>query len=240
MTSFLTPQFFSIYPILFVATIIQGGIGFGFAMVAAPLIMLIQPQLIPGPLMVAALFINLIMSFFDRQSTDYKTVIWLLLGYFPGLMLGGFLLILFTPRQTALLFGFLVLLAVTLSLCGFKLTISRKTLIPAGMLSSLMNITTTMGGPPVALVLQNLPGQSLRTTLALFFSIGNIATLISLASIQRFDWISMIKGILLLPPILLGLWMARYFIPWLDKGKTRQAVLILAAVSGLMVIWQQF
>ena len=224
-----------VYLILFCASTVQGSVGFGFGLIAAPLLLLIQPQLLPGPLIVAALSLTLIMSVRGRRLVAYPLIPWLLLGFFPGLWLGAWLLQILSPRQTSLLFGSLILAAVAISCLGWRPQPKPLTLIPAGLFSALLSITTTMGGPPVALALQTLPGARFRHTLALYFTLAALLTLFALATIQWVGEREIFLGLALIPPVFLGIKVSGYFSRWLDQGRTRATILIVAALAGLMV-----
>ncbi|MBF0194527.1 MAG: sulfite exporter TauE/SafE family protein [Magnetococcales bacterium] len=218
-------------------TIIQGAVGFGFALVAAPILMLIQPDLVPGPITLAGLLLSLTMAIRERKAADLHNLIWLFIGFIPGLALGALFLQTLLESTLSLLFGFLVLTAVALSSNGIIIKQqSRIMTIPAGILSGIMNITTSMGGPPVALLYQNATGPKFRGTLAIFFFTGSLLTLFGLNQIGRMGEVEFIKGVYLIPAVALGLLLSKPAANWLDKGKTRYAVLIIAALSGVSVI----
>ncbi|MBF0584724.1 MAG: sulfite exporter TauE/SafE family protein, partial [Magnetococcales bacterium] len=165
-------QWALICAVLFCATVVQGSVGFGFGLIAAPLFLLIQPQLLPGPLIIAALTLTVTMAIRGWRLVEYGVVPWLLLGFLPGLWLGATLLQHLSTQQTAFLFGFLVLSAVAISASGWQPQRKPHTLVPAGFFSAILSITTTMGGPPIALALQTMPGERFRYTLAFFFTLA--------------------------------------------------------------------
>lgn len=231
-----TFQWFLVGCILFCATVVQGSVGFGFGLIAAPLCMLIFPELLPGPMIVAGLLLNIAVVLRGWRLIEYGLLPWLMLGFLPGLWLGAVLLQILTVQQTAFLFGFLVLSAVGMSVWGWQPRLGPVTLVPAGLFSAILSITTTMNGPPIALALQTLPGARFRHTLALFFTLAGFLTLASLAMIQRFGSDEIWRGVKLMPPILLGLGVSRFVSRWLDAGKTQTAILLVAALSGVAVI----
>ncbi|MBF0444775.1 MAG: sulfite exporter TauE/SafE family protein [Magnetococcales bacterium] len=230
-------DYFFIFFALLCGTIIQGAVGFGFALVAAPILMLLQPDLVPGPITFAGLLLSLTMALRERKAVDYQNLIWLFLGFLPGLTLGALFLQTFTQSTLSLLFGFLVLTAVALSSNGIKIHQQNRLItIPAGILSGIMNITTSMGGPPIALIYQNVSGPKFRGTLAIFFFTGSLLTIFGLNQIGRMGELEFINGLYLTPAVALGLLLSQPAADWLDKGKTRYAVLIIAALSGVSVI----
>ncbi|MBF0380935.1 MAG: sulfite exporter TauE/SafE family protein [Magnetococcales bacterium] len=218
-------------------TVIQGAVGFGFALVAAPILMLLQPELVPGPITFAGLLLSLTMAIRERKAADLQNLVWLFIGFLPGLTIGAFFMLTLAHNTLSLLFGFLVLTAVALSTRGIKVNQhSNLMTIPAGILSGIMNITTSMGGPPVALLYQNAAGPKFRATLAIFFFTGSLLTLFGLNQIGRMGETEFIHGLYLTPAVVTGLFLAQPAARWLDKGKTRLAVLTIAALSGVTVI----
>ncbi len=216
---------------------VQGAVGFGFALVAAPVLMVLQPNLVPGPITLAGLLLSFSMAYRERKSIQFKSLLQLFVGFIPGLFLGATLLTTLSSRTLSLLFGLLVLLAVLLSLA--RLPLPEKSLLatlPAGILSGIMNITTSMGGPPVALLFQNEPGPRFRGTLALFFFLGSLMTLMGLNQIGKMGEAELWEGVALVPAVVVGLLLAQPAACWLDQGKTRQGVLTMATLSGIGVI----
>ncbi|MBF0583392.1 MAG: sulfite exporter TauE/SafE family protein, partial [Magnetococcales bacterium] len=104
------------------------------------------------------------------------------------------------------------------------------------LFSAILSVTTTMGGPPIALAVQSLPGLRFRHTLAFFFTLAGLLTLSSLTTIQRVGSTEIHQGVWLMPPVLLGIGISGFVGRWLDKGKTRRAILTVAALSGITVI----
>ena len=225
-----------VYLVLFCGATVQGSVGFGLGLVAAPILMLIQPQLLPGPLIVVGLVLTVVMAVRGWRFVEHVVIMWLLVGFLPGLWLGREVLQILSARQTDFLFGFLVLLAVGLSVVGWNPQRKPQVLIPAGLLSAILSMTTTVGGPPAALALQNMSGQRFRSTLALFFALSCVLTLLFLSSIQLFGPRTLLQGVGLMPPVILGLWVSGKVSRWLDQGKTRTAVLMVAVLSGMGVI----
>ena len=50
---------------------LQGAVGFGLGLLSVPLLILIEPDFIPGPLILAAFFLNILVSLRERQSVDF-------------------------------------------------------------------------------------------------------------------------------------------------------------------------
>jgi uncharacterized membrane protein YfcA len=102
-----------------------------------------------------------------------------------------------------------------------------------------MGTTAAVGGPPVALLLQNLPGARLRGTLSGVFLVGASVSLLALVLVGRFGREELTLALALLPGILLGFAISGVTAPILDRGYTRAAVLVLASVAALVAIGRQ-
>ena len=54
--------------LIFVGSFVQSSIGFGLAIVAAPLLFMISPSYVPAPVCLVALFISVLNAFKHRDS----------------------------------------------------------------------------------------------------------------------------------------------------------------------------
>lgn len=68
---------------------VQGSVGFGSALVAAPVLALLAPQLVPGPLIFSSLGLSFAAAMREHGSIDRRGVLLSSLGRLPGVVLGG-------------------------------------------------------------------------------------------------------------------------------------------------------
>jgi len=216
--------------------LIQAALGFGFALVAAPVLAVIAPQLVPGPVLLASCVLSAGVAARELRHIDVRGVGWALLGRVPGAWLGATALALASRSVVELIFGAIVLAAVWMSMAGPRVDRSNKTLVVAGMVSGVMGTMAAIGGPPIALVYQHEHGPRLRATLSAYFTLGSIVSVAALASAGQLDTRQLSQAALMLPPIAIGFACAGMARSWLDAGRTRVGVLIVAAVSGTAVI----
>lgn len=219
-----------------VGALLQGSVGFGLAMVAAPVLFLIDPRFVPAPLLVAALTLTVLTAYRDRAGIDLSGLQWALLGRVAGTAAGLFALTRLSGDRFILGFGVLVLIAVALSASGLHVKPNRGTLIGAGTLSGFMGTTTSIGGPPMALIYQHAPGTQLRGTLAGYFIVGISMSVAALAIIGRVGVQELWLALLLQPGIVVGFTASSKAVGRLDRRHTRPAVLTVAAVMALVVI----
>jgi uncharacterized membrane protein YfcA len=222
--------------VVLLGSVIQGSVGFGLGILAAPLLVLINPVLIPAPLLSAGLVLTLLVAKREHQSIDLHGVTWAVMGRIPGALLGAATLTVLPRRSTTLLVGVIVFIAVAMIGWGPKVRRTRKSLLGAGTISGFMGTTASMGGPPMVVMYRDDSGPRIRGTLSGFFVVGLIISLTTLAFIGRFGRQEMIAALALAPGIVIGFAISNYIAPVIDRGYTRTAVLVVSALAGLSVV----
>lgn len=159
--------------IVFAAAIVQTGLGLGFGLVAAPLLALLDPELVPAPALMLGLVTATLGAFRERAAIVWSEVWTGTGGRVAGVVLASVILAgLGDPESFALVFGVLIGAAVALSALGLRLRFTRPRLVGMAALSGLMGTITSVGAPPMAIVYQDRPGAAARPTLSAFFAIG--------------------------------------------------------------------
>lgn len=222
--------------VLAVGGTVQGSVGFGSLVVGAPLLVLIEPDLVPGPALLAAFALVVLIAYRDRAGIHVAGVGWMIVGRVPGTVLGGLAVAGLPERSLELVFGALLLLAVAMSASGLHLAPERPALLAAGALSGFMGTTTSVGGPPLALVYQRESGTTIRGTLNAMFVIGSLLSIVTLAAFGEFGRRELGAGLALVPGIVAGFLVSNRTAPRLDQGVIRAAVLIVAGGSALAVL----
>jgi uncharacterized membrane protein YfcA len=221
-----------------IGSCVQGALGFGFALIGAPVLVLIDPHLVPVPLSLASLLLSGGTSYRERGSID-TTVGWAMLGRVPGALVGAFAIAALPERPLAVTFGVLVLAAVAVSLSGWSVAPSARSLLAAGAISGFTGTTVAIDGPPMALVYQRARGATLRGTMSLYFLVGSVLSLAALAVFGKLGERELRAAIELVPFVAVGFALSGAVARALDRGYTRTAVLVLAAVSSLVLIAHQ-
>ena len=219
-----------------VGSLVQGVAGFGLALVTAPPLTLLDPVLVPGPIMASALLLTALMAWRERSEIHFAGIGWVYLGRLPGTALGALAVAALPARGLGLLIGAAVLLAVAMVASGWKITPTPSTLATAGLVSGLMGTASAIGGPPLAMVyLDSGPGR-LRGTLAGNFLLGTATSLAALALVGRFGARELAATGLLLPGVAAGYLLSNRALRALDRERLRRAVLALSTAGGLAVI----
>jgi uncharacterized membrane protein YfcA len=193
--------------VLVVASAVQGSVGFGAALLAAPVLLLIHPAFAPGPILVSNLVLTLLVVRREWSFVDFD-----------------------------LLFATLVLIAVGLSLPRGGFEHSARNLTVAGVASGLMGTLSSIGGPPVALVYQGVEPSRFRATLGVLLVLGASMSIAATWTVGRFGETEVALAGVLIPAAFVGFWLSRFGIRWMSGPRVRVAVLVLSSLAALGVL----
>ncbi len=222
--------------IITVGAIIQGSIGFGLGPFGVPLLLLIHPQFVPGPVLFSALFLNILMIRREGYAVKLNETFWALIGRVIGTILAALILKFIAKDILTLYFAAIVLFGCALSLSGLTLAINRINLSFVGLLSGFMGTTSSIGGPPMALLYQKSKGPRIRSALAAIFLIGTILSMLSLVVVDYFGSIELQLSFILLPGVWLGYWLSKFTTPIVDKGFVRPIVLSISVATAVILV----
>lgn len=218
--------------------LIQATGGIGFAMFAAPIVAIVRPDLVPGPMILMGGLVSLLIAIREFRSIDYRIAAFAVAGRIPGSIVAG-LAIGLAPRATfAIGFALLILAAVGLSLAGWRVRATPASLTVAGFGSGVMGTMTSVGAPPMGIVMQNLPASTLRATLAAFLVASAGVSLAVLAHAGRFGRHELEAGLALVVPMALGFAVSTPFVRRVDARRMRALVLGVSAVSAVVLLAQ--
>jgi hypothetical protein len=230
------PEYLVALAAVIVGAIAQGSVGFGFGMLAAPVLALVDEELVPGAVLLLGLTIAVAIAWSERGALDWLGIRWALVGRVFGTLAGAYAITRLDHDAMAIVLGALVLVAVIVSLTGWRVRPTTSTLVGTGMVSGVMGTLTSVGGPPMALVYQHEQAAKLRSTLAGFFVFGASLALVTLTVSGEVGQRQVVDGFILLPGLLVGLLLSRLLAPYLDRGWTRGAVLGLSAVTATALV----
>ncbi|EST19979.1 hypothetical protein N566_28380, partial [Streptomycetaceae bacterium MP113-05] len=131
--------------------LVQSCVGLGQGMVAAPVVIVVEPSLMPGGLLVANALMAMLTVTTDWRHIDWRGLGWALPARVVGSVGGAWVVAVMDPEPLGAAVGVMVLLAVAASLWGdVRVAIRPGTLVTAGTLSGVTGTATTIGGPPMA------------------------------------------------------------------------------------------
>ncbi|MFW5954185.1 MAG: sulfite exporter TauE/SafE family protein [Guyparkeria sp.] len=221
---------------VFAGAFLQGLAGYGIGTLSAPLLFLISPLFLPGPLILNAVLLTLLILWRSRAALAFRQVRFAIGGDIVGTILAVTTLAVLTTRGFDLVFGTLILLAVILSVAGLRPRLSARNSVVAGAASGYMGTITAVGGPPIALIYQNEKGPLVRANLSAFFLFASSASAVALffsGFIGTREW-QLFAAIL--PGMLVGFYASGHLVNRVPFAALRPVILGIAAVAGITAI----
>lgn len=229
---------------------IQGTIGFGMNLVAAPFIALTEPQLVPGPLLLATLAVTVPSAIAEWREIDRRDLGVGMVGRVPGNVAGAAAVALLPLRALTAIIGISILVGLGFSQWRAKRNgapaadaapprIGTMRLLATSALSGFMGTATTVGGPPMALLYASHGAKRMRATLSAFFAIGLMFGLAALAIVGSLGVTELKAGGLLVPFVLVGWgtsWLIKPHVT--DPARLKNVVAVVSAAAAVALLVQ--
>ncbi|MBC2885176.1 sulfite exporter TauE/SafE family protein [Ochrobactrum sp. CM-21-5] len=222
--------------VTFVSAFIQGSIGIGFALIVAPVVGMLKPDLLPVTLLLLMLPLNLHVTWRERAHVDWQGATWIMVGRFFGTFAGVWLLAVLSAQHLDITVGIFTVIAAGAALIAPPFSPGRASALGVGLFTGVTETATGIGGPPLALLYQHAKGAVLRATVALCFFVGEVMSLALLAFTDRLGKEQLWAALFLTPAVLLGSGLSRLTHHRIGGNGLRLAVLIFSIVSGLFLI----
>ena len=224
--------------IIFVAAVVQSCFGMGFGQVAAPFLLLIDPTLVPVPILMMSMIVSCLSAYRGRKDIIYKELGITLTGRLIGIFIAAeVMVVIIASTEFLLVFAGLILFAVAISLIKKKFNPTPLALLIAGGASGFMGTITAVGAPPMGLVYQNRAGHSVRATLNAFFGAGTIMALLVMGGYGLIEQKHFVLAVTLFPSLLLGTWAARFFFQYIDR-QFRPLILSICTLSAIAILYK--
>ena len=225
---------------LFAGAFVQSSIGFGMSVVAAPFIVVLAPELLPGALLVTSFSLPVVQLSMAPVDIAWRSLSWALLGRLVLTPVGVAVVALLSVRSISVIVAVLILLTVATSLTTIRIRNTPVTAGVAGGLAGVWGTATSIGGPFLALVLQHEKPDRLRATLAAFFLVGSVISAAGLVVGGQFTSQQLVTGLVWIPFLLLGYAAASPLRARLDTDRLRRAVLAFCVLAGVSILVRAF
>ncbi len=233
----VTPAEFAIALLLMVVgSALQGSIGIGLAVVAAPILLLVNPVFVPAPIVLAAMLLVILIAVREHRDVILDDVGLAVIGRIIGTLPGAYAIGSLPGGAYELLFGSLIMVGVMISALGRHVAPTPPHVLLASIVSGFMSVVASIGGPPLALLYQNEKGPRIRATISAIFTVGGVITLAGLWWAGRFHQVELLIGLLLMPGVVVGFAISRYTVGWFDRARIKPAVLAISALSAVVVM----
>lgn len=221
---------------------LQGAVGIGFGVLAAPLLVILAPELVPGPILLMGLLLAGMSTTREFRCVDTRELSLAICGRIAGTAGAGAVIAVLPMAVFSTVFAVTILAAVGLSVTRWHLLPTRRNLLAAGLVSGFMGTITSVGAPPMAMVYQNMPGPKVRATMGAFLMLGAAFSLLTLAMVGRFSAAEAASAMWMVPPLLLGFFCSRFLLRHVDRSRRgiKTAVLAVSASAALALLAKQF
>jgi len=231
-----SPAFLMIGAVVAIAAGVQGTIGIGFALIVAPVLAFLRPELLPVSLLLLMMPLNLFTFLREHHAVDWSGGGWITLGRLLGTLAGAGVLVLLSAHALNLLVGTVIVAVAVFTMLAPAFAPSRAALVTVGLFTGISETATGIGGPPLALAYQHQSPDVLRSTVAGCFLLGELVSLAVLAAIGRVTMQQARSAALLLPFLVVGALVSSGTRHGLNGGILRGLVLAFALISGALLI----
>ncbi|WP_051305363.1 sulfite exporter TauE/SafE family protein [Desulfogranum mediterraneum] len=229
--------------VIFIASLVRGYSGFGFAMISTLTLALVFP---PAQVVPVILILDVVASFWliskVWQSVDWKSLALIISGAILTLPLGSLALTL-TPIRPMRIFLSLTILLLCLGLLANRRPCRetpRPLTLVVGMVSGFLTGVAAIGGPPVILFYFSsgrAVSVSRASMIVFFFLVDSLAVLSSLwYGLLNQQTLSLSLGLFI--PLGLGIWSGNYLFNRLTNEASfrRQVLILLATIACLSLL----
>lgn len=206
------------------------------AVVAAPVIVLIKPEWVPYILVITALPLCLINMWNQRSGLKPRTMIVPMITRLPGTVMGAWILIHINMFWLQIGVSVSVLLAVLISIRSVHFEATPGRLGLAGFVGGFMGTTTSIGGPPMALVMQHGNPLTVRANLSLYFAFSVMISILSYAAAGLLTREIMLVSLSFLPCSLIGFALGVRSRAYVDGGGFRSVLLIICSLAAVVAL----
>ncbi|MDC0335939.1 sulfite exporter TauE/SafE family protein [Pseudodesulfovibrio sp.] len=231
----------AIAAIVVIAGFLQGLTGFGFGLIALPLLGLFIPIKTVIPLIVMLGFcLTLTLTIQLRRSIRFRNMIMLFIATVPGIPLGVYLLKHLSAQPLSLALG-----ALMISFTSYQLMVKptpRPLGLPwtltAGFLSGILGGSIGAGGPPVIIysTMQPWSKDESKATLTFFFFVSTIVILANHAVSGLITGEVTTYFLTSLPALGVGIFLGTIAYKYISDQGYRKLALVLVFLLGCMMI----
>jgi uncharacterized membrane protein YfcA len=232
---------FMTFLIILFASIIQATTGFGFSLVAVPLLSIFLPLKDFIPMLVLFSFL-LSFFLFKNLAGNYnkKRIIILAFSGLSSTIFGIFMLKFIDDNILKFAVGCIILISSVLMLFGIRVKVKVRILgdIIAGAVSGFLNGSVSLSGPPVILLLSNegAEKETFRKTLTTYFLLLNFISLPIFFFNGLLTRDIVLKSLINLPALGIGMFLGLIIGNRISEGHFKKITLGMILVLGIMSI----
>ena len=225
--------------IILVAFYVRAVIGFGSGLISVALLTLIFPikEVVPVVLLLDLLG-SVLLGAYDFREMRWPELRWLVPGSVIGLAIGSFILADTDAQNLTRFLGVFILAYVVYALVMKPERLPLAALpwgMPLGIFGGVVGSLYGGGGPPIVAYLQmrHLDKRAFRATFQGIALTDNILRAVMYIALALLTWQLTVGFLLLIPPVLLGLWAGNHLHMRINQRAFLMGTLAVLAVVGL-------
>jgi uncharacterized protein len=223
------------------AGFLRGLTGFGFALVAVPIVStLVEPQTVVPMILIHGTATSIPLLIHARHEMQPLHIWPLMLGAIVGAPFGSYLLVVLDADALRLLIGIVAFGFALLLLAGFTHPVRRERLafLPVGFVSGLLNGSSSLAGPPVILFFTNqrVPPLVFRANILALFFATNIATIFAFIVGGLFTRDAGLLALAFAAPLVIGTTLGARYARSVNVRLFRGVALSVVMGSGIIAI----
>jgi uncharacterized membrane protein YfcA len=223
------------------ASFVAGLTGFGFAIVAVPILMLLMPPKVVVPLVqLLSAMLQIAVLVEARKWVDLQRMWPLLLAGIAGVPLGTYLLLILDPQTLRVLVGAVVVVSALTLLAGWRWSVRNEKLasVPVGLAGGALGGSTGIPGPPVILFFANqeMAKHTFRANPVLYFTCIGLVAVVSLLVGGLVTKEVLVRWAGLLPAVALGMWAGVWLARRTNQTRFQQITLGVLILTGVAAI----
>lgn len=225
---------------VFVAAFIQMIAGFGFALLAVPLMTLaIEPKVAVVVSTLTGVFVTSFLAYKDRADADRVLVRRMSIGAYVGMPLGLLVFISVDDNVLRFLLGLAVLIAVVLLAMRVNLHhVGPRLDYCAGFISGVLATSLSTNGPPLVFTLQarQLSAPRFRATISMVFALSNVGGLALFIASGEVTRDGLVAAAVTIPAMLVGQLLGFPLRKYVHGERFRWLVLFLLVAAAISAI----
>lgn len=226
--------------VVLIASLVQSTTGFGFSLLAVPLLSLAIPTEVA--VVVAATLGTLTSSaqaVGERAHGDRPTITRMMVGAAVGAPFGLLLLTVATNRQLKFGLAAVIIAFLIINLRGITIERgSRAVDVVAGTISGVLNTSLSTNGPPLVMALhsRHLAPSVFRATISAVFAGTGVITLGLFLVSGHYGVDERQLLLVAIPAMVIGYWIGSRLRPRIDPLRFRQAVMALLVATAIITL----
>ena len=227
------------FAFVFIASALAAMSGFGFGLVAVPLLaMVIAPQVVVPTVRLLTIWISVLVLIEARRSLALRSSWLMVVGSLVGVPFGTYLLAVWSASTLKVFIGALTVVFALALMSGLRLQVKHDSPVSAvvGFMSGILGSSAGMGGPPAVIFYtgQGVEKQTFRANLALFFIIQSLFSIPTYIASKLLTSTVLTYILLLLPALALGAFVGIKLAQRFDENVFRRVTLLTVLGTGLL------